>query len=362
MQPPVRKWDQDEVTIDGSSPSISDPVPGLAIVNAILRNRFRIAAMVAGVCAAVVTYKLITPRTYISEASFSLQSSSPGRLSGIAAQFGLALPSSEGAQSPAYYVELLGSPAILAAAANYQYRYTRDGVVRTGTLADVYNVKERDPSMRTDIAVRGLLRVITAVRSKETGIVSVKVSARSPELARQILVRLLDLLNEFNRKTRQSQATNERQFVERRMSEISGDLRVAEDRLQSFLQRNRGGYMNTPDLSFEHDRLAREVSLRQQVYTALAQSYEQARIDEVRDTPAITVIESPSLPVRPSPRGLARTLIIAFFVSSLLGMVPPTVRVLLLVRRRSQEDEIEEFQRLRAQLWHWPRAAKSWPD
>jgi uncharacterized protein involved in exopolysaccharide biosynthesis len=54
--------------------------------------------------------------------------------------------------------------------------------------------------------------------------------------------------------------------------------------MQAFLQANRQ-WANSPDLTFQHDRLERDIALRQQVYTTLVQSFEQARISEVRDTP-----------------------------------------------------------------------------
>ena len=55
-------------------------------------------------------------------------------------------------------------------------------------------------------------------------------------------------------------------------------------------------------LSFQHDGLLREVGLRQSVLTTLVQSYEQARIAEVRDTPVITVLQSPFFPAQNDPR------------------------------------------------------------
>ena len=44
---------------------------------------------------------------------------------------------------------------------------------------------------------------------------------------------------------------------------------------------------------FGHDRLERQVSVRQELVTAMAQAYEQARVDEVRNAPVITVIDQP---------------------------------------------------------------------
>src|SRR2546428_650042 len=98
----------------------------------------------------------------------------------------------------------------------------------------------------------------------------------------------LALVNTFNLERRQSRAAQEKRFVETRRTEARDELQVAEDRLKSFLERNRD-YRNSPQLVFDQERLAREVALRQQLLTSLSQAYEQARIDEVRDTPVITV-------------------------------------------------------------------------
>jgi uncharacterized protein involved in exopolysaccharide biosynthesis len=77
-------------------------------------------------------------------------------------------------------------------------------------------------------------------------------------------------------------------------------------------------------LSFVYDRLVNNVTLRQQIYTSVAQAYEQARIDEVRDTPVITVVEAPLLPAKPDPRPFFRMLVagllIALVVARVLGV------------------------------------------
>ena len=334
---------------------ITDSIPALAIVNAILRNRIRILSIVTVLCLAVLIYGLMKPREFISDASFSVQGSGSQRLSGIAAQFGLAMPANDGAQSPAYYVELLGSREILLGAAASRYSYRRDGKPASGALPDIYDISGTDSAQRYDKAVLRLRKAIVVDKSRETGIVRVSVAAPSAQLAQQILTRVLGFLNEFNLKTRQSQAANERRFIEQRMTEIGTDLRVAEDRLKEFLQRNRGSFASIPDLSLEHDRLVRDVALQQEVYTALAQSHEQARIDEVRDTPALTVIESPSLPVRAASRGLLRMILLAFIVSLLFAVFPSAISVLFSSKPRSAEEEAAEFRRLRRDIVRWKR-------
>ena len=67
----------------------------------------------------------------------------------------------------------------------------------------------------------------------------------------------------------------------------------AERAREDFLRQNRG-FGNSPELMSEHDRLQRQVAMRQEVYTSLLRSQEQARIDAVRDTPLLAFIDTPS--------------------------------------------------------------------
>ena len=113
---------------------------------------------------------------------------------------------------------------------------------------------------------------------------------------------MLDLLDSFNLETRQPQAASERRFVEERLGQAKDELLDAEDRLLTFLNQNRE-FQNSSQLSFEHDRLLREVRLRQDVVTSLTESHEQARIEEVRNTPVITIVQAPELPALPTDEG-----------------------------------------------------------
>src|SRR5262249_435769 len=96
----------------------------------------------------------------------------------------------------------------------------------------------------------------------------------------------------------------------------------------------------------------REVSMRQAVYTTLVQSYEAARIDEVRNTPVITVMEPPDVPAKADPRLALLKSLLAGIVGLGLGaffaaMRPAFSGVLSLVRPAGAptETEPEEFAR-----------------
>jgi hypothetical protein len=65
------------------------------------------------------------------------------------------------------------------------------------------------------------------------------------------------------------------------------------------------------------------VSLRQQVVSGLAQGLEQARLDESRNLPVITIVEAPVRPALPDSRRLVLKALFAAIVSgtALLGLV-----------------------------------------
>jgi uncharacterized protein involved in exopolysaccharide biosynthesis len=173
-----------------------------------------------------------------------------------------------------------------------------------------------------------------------------RVSASSAALAQQLNQRLLQLLGDFNQRRRQSRASEERRFAEERLATVKAELRVAEDRLQTFLQSNRD-YQNSPPLVFTYERLQADVVLLRQVVMTLQQSAEQSKIEEVRDTPTITLVENSSLPVRPDSRGILKFALIGVVLGSFLGIGIAFVRETLSRPGVRATSDYEEFIRLR---------------
>src|SRR5690606_3331984 len=81
--------------------------------------------------------------------------------------------------------------------------------------------------------------------------------------------------------------------------------------------------------------LTAEVSLRRQLVLSLAQAYEQARIEEVRNTPVISMLAAPVRPPQPDPRGLVLKTGAAVAVGIILG----SLWVMLLTTFRSPGAE-----------------------
>lgn len=327
------------------SPVGEDRVSLLLIASVVMRHRGLVVGMALLIFSLVTLRALIAPRTYSANASFVAQSENSAlNLSGLAAQFGLALPGGmEAGRSPAFYADLVTSRHVLGGVVDTRFTLS-DG--RQVTLPEFYESPGETPALRRDAAMRTLRGNLRVKVDQPTGTVKVRAAAEDPRLALQLNERLLTLLNEFNLNTRQSQAGMERQFTERRLQEVRQELREAEDRLQGFLQRNRD-FRNSPELAFQQDRLAREVSMRQQLFSTLSEYYERSKIDEVRDTPVITVVERPEIPVRPDPRGLIKWGLVALLVGGLIGALIGFGRDAMARSRSGAPAEFAEFAELK---------------
>lgn len=322
---------------------VRDEVSFLSLMNVVLRHRRRIVRTTTLCVVVALVLGLMQDRTYTSSAYFVPQAAKgPSGLSGLAAQFGVAIPGGDAAQSPAFYVSLLTSREVLEGIVDEQWSTTADSAARTTNLLDLYGIEAKSPALRREKGIARLSEDIAAAADGKTGMVKLTVTAPNALLSQRLNGRLLELLNEFNLQRRQSQAAQERKFTEDRVSQARADLRAAEDRLQAFMQGNRD-YRNSPSLSFQYDRLQREMAMRQQVYGTLAQALEQSRIDEIRDTPVITVIERPRVPVRPNSRNLVLKLVLSVIVGLGLGVFLAFLRERIDRPRYASNEDANEF-------------------
>jgi uncharacterized protein involved in exopolysaccharide biosynthesis len=305
-----------------------DELSLFAVAQLLLRHRRFILSFGIGAFVLVLAVALFRPRTYTSTAAFMPQApeNALSRLSGLAAQLGALAPISEPGSSPAFYASLLKSRDVLRQAVLTPYAFVLGADSVRRTLIEVYRVSGDTPQIRRDAAVKRLAKDIDISTTRETGVVSLEVTTPWATLSQQVASRMIGLVSQFNLQTRQTRAGAERRFVESRLQDARASLHAAEDRLQAFLQENRE-FRNAPRLLFENDRLRRDIDQQQQVYTSLAQAYEQARIDEVRNTPVITILESPDLPARPDPR---RALL-----KGLLGLVAGVLISTLMIALRN---------------------------
>jgi len=291
--------------------------------------------------AAVLAF--LKPTLYSATASFIPQGADPGRsgLAGLAGQLGVALPATGQALSPDFYVKLVRSRELLRAVVRDTFVVQEMGGRRIPFLS-LFDINDSTASRREEEGVRLLMTMIKASATKTTGVVEFSVATKWPSVSVAIATAVVNGINDFNQRMRQEQAGAERKFVETRLGIAGSDLRAAEDRLEDFLRTNRQ-FANSPDLSFQRDRLQRDVALKQQVFTTLTQSYEEVRIREVRDTPVITLVEEPSVPTLPEPSGRLLTVLLGLLFGGFLGVASAAFSESVVRGRRAGDPYAEEF-------------------
>lgn len=283
----------------------------------LLRHRRVILATTLGLALLVGLASFLTPRRYTSSASFVPQEPMPaqGMFSQLAAQYGFGGITGGGETSPQFYASLLGSNEILRQVVTH--RYEVDGF--EGTLLEYFEIGP-DESYAAVKAVEELRDIVSVDVDRVSSVVRIEVHTKRPALSAAILTRMLALVSEYNLERRQSQARAEREFVERRLSDARAELAQAEEALAAFYRSNRR-FEESPELVAQEARLQREVSLRQELFLTLSQSFETARIEEVRSTPVITVVDRPEATVQPRPRGTIRKALIALIGGGFLGLI-----------------------------------------
>jgi uncharacterized protein involved in exopolysaccharide biosynthesis len=298
---------------------------GLAMAIAVLRRRGLVLAaiMVGGGIAAT---SILLNRQYTAEVRFapSVTQAPSGMLAGIAAQFGVPL-SGDGATSIDFYRELVRSRAVLGAVVTTPLDTMTTCPDREGTSYVQFVQPEGETEDEKLLsAIEDFRNQLVVIDDVVAGIVTVRVTTGCAAMAELLAELVVARVNDYNRRTRQSSARAEREFIETRLEKAQDELREMEDSLAAFLEANRT-YASSPRLSFEVSRLQRRVDLAQQLVLTLSESFERARIDEVRDTPVLTVVDSASGSALPSRGVLPWTV-----VGALTGLVVGVLGVVLI--------------------------------
>lgn len=284
----------------------------------ILRDHWRFIGAIAVAFAAVTAVVVIrSPREFIAHGSFLPQGgdASRSRLTGLAAQFGINVPSGDRGQSPDFFAELVKSRTVLDSAVARGDNDSTGAGSRSIELARLFNIAEEDPDVRHDRLIDAVNRRLLVIAGLRTGIVAIDFRAPSRQVATNMVANIIEQVNRFVVASKRRQAAEEGTFAQQRLDNANQELRKAEDSLVAFSEANR--IAGAPRLQVDRERLQRSIDIRQQVVTTIAQLYEQARIDAQRRTPSIVLIDAPASLARP----LSRHLLSKVGIAAILGAV-----------------------------------------
>ena len=173
------------------------------------------------------------------------------------------------------------------------------------TLIDYFRVPSPDPSLPPEIQSRlqflGAFKkfqndILTTNIDALTKVLTVSVSLPESKLSADVVNDVVQSLEIYVRTKRQSNAASQKQYLERRLVQVTDSLTAAEDKLKYFLLQNRAAGQ-APDLTLDQSRLQRTIDLEQSVYVQLTAQMEQAKLDEIRDAPILNIEELAQDPI-----------------------------------------------------------------
>ena len=297
--------------------SLKFRVPSALVAAALLRRHWVVQAGL-GSALVVLGMLAISPREYSASTSFIVQApNSPAAVSALAAQFGISAGTAQAGATPAYFVHLATSRAIVGATINSLGR-RQPHVPSLARALDAEAVAEGP--LRDDLLLRRLRGRITASTDQRTGVVNLTVRMPTAMLAEETANDLIESIQSFNLTKRHTTARSEREFLGGRLRESRDSLRSLEVRQAGFVSGNRS-FAESPTLLLAYERVQREIGVLQQIEFTLRQSFEQARLEEVRNTPVLTVVDAAVRPVRPEPRGGLVKLVVSVFGAGLIALV-----------------------------------------
>lgn len=272
----------------------------------------------------------------------SLMSDDAGAGGGGGSASPLALLSGGSGGAPALIVDFVSSRALFTRVAAVPLKVQRDTGVASISLATLAGAAEATAPEQRATALSWISeRVRASIRSGS--IIEVHVSAPEPQVSVALAERIVEELQRFNAGRRQGRAAAEREFIGRRLEDLQAELAAAEGQVVRFLHSNRR-FEESPELRVEFERLRRNADLKQQLVVTLAQSYERARMEEARDTPTISMLDQPELPLRPDARSSVMKQAVALLIVSLGAGVAAAV-ILGLMSRTRASAQYEEFRR-----------------
>jgi len=251
--------------------------------------------------------------------SFSSRRSST-QVSGIAAQFGINLPGDQSDQKWAYS-EIIYSRTL--AKKLLKRKFDTKAVGPNKFLLQILTYGNEEPSVGLDtleiFAVDKLLSMINLSKDQQTGIYTITTSASEPKFASDLNHALLLELDSFQREYSKSKTSETKEFIEQRILTTEKELKIAEEELKIFRDRNRR-IENSPGLQLEQQRLAREVTVLTGVFTTLKQQYETTKIEELRELDYVIILDPPEIPLYITEPKKKKMVILAGIIGIAMGI------------------------------------------
>ncbi|MGA9364070.1 MAG: Wzz/FepE/Etk N-terminal domain-containing protein [Bacteroidota bacterium] len=306
-------------TLSGQESSSTErkPIDWIELLSAVWKSRKLIASVVGLVTVLAVIYSLILPEYFRSTATL-LPETEKSKLAGLgdlSELASLAGVSTGEVSLTKLYPTIIKSESVLKIViyAQYQTNKFKDPV----NLIQFWEIKGKTPEQAYEAGLKALGNGLDVSLDLKTGVVSISMETREPQLSADIINNITSELDKFIRTKRTTNASEQRKWIEGRLVEVKRDLEKSEGVLKEFRENNRR-VIDSPQLLMEQDRLIREVQINSTLYIELKKQYELAKIEEIKNIPIINVMD-PARPAARKERPKRFNIVITFFLISACG-------------------------------------------
>jgi uncharacterized protein involved in exopolysaccharide biosynthesis len=158
-------------------------------------------------------------------------------------------------------------------------------------LIEYWEIDEDSALADYEVALKKLRDDLDVSTDKKTGINSISILMKEPQLAADVINKIVNDVDAYLREKHISTASEQRKWIESRIIDVQKTLKNSEDTLKIFQEKNRS-IAGSPGLLLQQARLMRNVEINSTLYIELKKQYEFARIDEVKNIPLISVIDA----------------------------------------------------------------------
>jgi uncharacterized protein involved in exopolysaccharide biosynthesis len=194
-------------------------------------------------------------------------------------------------------------------------------------------------------AVDSFLGIIDISENLKTSILTLSINASEPNLAAKINQALIEELDAHQRKYNKTKTSDTKQFIEELIIDTEKELMAAEENLKVFMDRNRR-IENSPALQLEQQRYGREVAVLTGVFTTLKQQLETTKIEEVKESDYVVVLDPPEVPLVRSKPNKKSMVLMAGILGIGLGIVLAFIREYAANSEKEEKDKMSEAKSL----------------
>jgi len=277
---------------------------------------------------------------YVSTAHFiSTGDGGQYQMMGLAAELGFSMPKHEASQWS--YIDVIKSRTLARSLLNRKFDTEKYGSQKT--LLQILTYGNKEPSSGIDTlfidgidAVQGMIEI-----NKYKNMYELEISAFEPQLAADVANAVMEELDRHQQEYNARNTAKTRQFIEDRLVDVKIEMETAEEFLKEFREQNRS-IEESPQLQLEQERLARDVAVLIGVFTTLKQQLVTAKIDEIKKSDYVVMLDGPEIPIHPVESKKRIMVILAGILGIGMGMLLAFIKEYFLKSDKEEQGKMSE--------------------